>query len=288
MKPPVFAYAAADHVEQALELKQQYGSDARFLAGGQSLVPAMNYRLVEPKVLIDINRVDGLAGIASKPDGTLVGAMTRLAALKSDATLAQCFPLLAEACGHVAHPQIRNRGTLGGNLCQADPASELPAVLLALDARVRVRSLKGERWIGLSEFHRGIYETALNDTELLAEIAIPQLPVEARTCFMEAARRRGDFAMMGVAAVIVLDGDKRCLLARIALCNAGPIPVLAKRAAEEMMGQVFSTRMIDVAARTVASEIDPPGSLQASPDFQRHLAYVLTRRALAKAAGEYS
>jgi carbon-monoxide dehydrogenase medium subunit len=285
MKPPVFAYVAADHLEQALELKQQYGSDARFLAGGQSLVPAMNYRLVEPKVLIDINRVGGLAGITCKPDAARIGAMTRLATLQADAHLARSFPLLTEACTHVAHPQVRNRGTLGGNLCQADPASELPAVLLALDARVRAGTLRGERWIGVAEFHRGIYETAIDDTELVTEIAIPQLPLEARTCFMEAARRRGDFAMMGVAVVIAADGDGRCWSARIALCNAGPAPVLAKEAASELVGQVLSAQTIDIAARTVASEIDPPGSLQASPDFQRHLAHVLTRRSLAKAAG---
>jgi carbon-monoxide dehydrogenase medium subunit len=286
MKPPVFAYAAADHLEQALELKQQYGGDARFLAGGQSLVPAMNYRLVEPKVLIDINRVDGLAGIIPKTDAILIGAMTRFAALQADIDLARSLPLLAEACVHVAHPQVRNRGTLGGNLCQADPASELPAVLLALDAGVRVLSLEGERWIGLSEFHRGIYETALGDTELLTDIAIPQLPVDARTCFMEAARRRGDFAMMGVAVVIALEAAGRCRSARIALCNAGPVPVLATKGAMGMVGQVPSLQTIDDAARTVASEIDPLGSLQASPDFQRHLAYVLTRRALTKVLGE--
>jgi carbon-monoxide dehydrogenase medium subunit len=180
---------------------------------------------------------------------------------------------------------VRNRGTLGGNLCQADPASELPAVLLALDARVRGRSLEGERWIGLSEFHRGIYETALGDTELLAEIAIPRLPADARTCFMEAARRRGDFALMGVAVVITLDAAGRCGSTRIALCNAGPIPVLATKGATVMMGEIPSTKTIDETARAVASEIDPLGSLQASPDFQRHLAYVLTKRALTKASG---
>lgn len=284
MKPPVFAYAAADHLEQALELKQQYGSDARFLAGGQSLVPAMNYRLVQPKVLIDINRVEGFAEIASKADETRVGALTRLAMIEGDASLAQSLPVLVDACRHVAHPQIRNRGTVGGNLCQADPASELPAVLLALDARVRARSLRGERWIALADFHRGIYETALDDSELVTEVAIPQPPADARSCFLETARRRGDFAMMGVAVVLVSDGDRRCLSARIALCNAGPVPVLAKAGSSALVGEILSTQTIDAAARAVAAEIDPPGSLQASPEFQRHLAYVLTRRALGNAA----
>src|SRR5262249_48227868 len=148
-----------------------------------------------------------------------------------------------------------------------------PAVLLALDARVRARSLAGERWIGLGDFHRGIYETALDDTELVTEIALPPLLAEARTCFMEAARRRGDCAMMGVAAVIATDGAGRCRSARIALCNAGPAPVLAKQAAATIAGQVLSKQPIDDAARAAASEIDPPGTLQASADFQRQLAY---------------
>jgi carbon-monoxide dehydrogenase medium subunit len=173
---------------------------------------------------------------------------------------------------------------LGGNLCQADPASELPAVLLALDARVRAQSQDGERWVAMSGFNRGVYETVLEDRELVTEIAIPRLAAGSRTCFVEAARRRGDFAMMGVAVVIALDGDKRCRSARIALCNAGAVPVLAKQAASGLATRVMSERTIDDAARTVATEIDPPGSLQASPDFQRHLAYVLARRALAKAS----
>ena len=285
MKPPTFGYVAADHLEEALELKRQYGADALFLAGGQSLVPALNYRLVAPKVLIDINRLDSLAGVAPAPDAVLVGALTRLAMLQVDAEVAQSFPLLAEACSLVAHPQVRNRGTLGGNLCHADPSSELPAVLLALDARVRARSLAGERWIDLGDFHRGIYETALDDTELLGEIAIPRSPAGTRGCFMEASRRRGDFAMMGVAVVMTLDDDKLCRSARIALCSAGPVPILARKAGRALVGRAPSAQAIDEVARTVASEIDPPGSLQASPDFQRHLAYVLTRRALAKVSG---
>src|SRR5262249_38266436 len=150
-------------------------------------------------VLVDINRVENLAGITTKPDAIFIGAMTRLATLQADAGLAQSCAVLSEACAHVAHPQVRNRGTLVGNLLHAEPASELPAVLLALDARVRARSATSERWIDLSEFHVGIYETALDDTELVTEIAIPRLSADARTCFMEVARRRGDFALMGVA-----------------------------------------------------------------------------------------
>jgi carbon-monoxide dehydrogenase medium subunit len=281
MKPPAFEYLAAESEQQALELKERYGDDARFLAGGQSLVPAMNYRLVQPAVLIDLNRVASLAGIAKAKDGAIrIGAMTRHRSVERDAVLALEQPLLGMAMCNVAHPQVRNRGTLGGNLANADPASEMPAVLLALDAQVLARSSKGERWVGLEQFSRGIYSTALTETEMLTEISVPPLPPNARTCFMEVARRRGDFAMIGVAVVIKVDEAGICRFARIALCNAGPGPVLAKKAADILLGHTVSDDTLKAAADAAAQEIDPPGSLQASPAYQRHLAGVVTYRAL--------
>ena len=281
MKPPAFEYVAAESQEQALELKARYGDDARFLAGGQSLVPAMNYRLVQPAVLIDLNRVASLAGIGKAKDGGVrIGAMTRHRSVERDAMLAREHPLLGAAMRNVAHPQVRNRGTLGGNLANADPASEMPAVLLALDAQVQARSSKGERWIRLDQFFKGIYSTALTEAEMLAEISVPPLPPNARTCFMEVARRRGDFAMMGVAVVIKVDDASICRFARIALCNAGPGPVLAKKAADMLIGHDVSDDTLKAAADAAAQEIDPPGSLQASPAYQRHLAGVVTYRAL--------
>jgi carbon-monoxide dehydrogenase medium subunit len=284
MKPPAFEYFAAESAEQALELKARYGDDARFLAGGQSLVPAMNYRLVQPAVLIDLNRVASLAGIGKAKDGGVrIGAMTRHRSVERDAMLAREHPLLGAAMRNVAHPQVRNRGTLGGNLANADPASEMPAVLLALDARVQARSSKGERWIRLDQFFKGIYSTALTEAEMLAEISVPPLPPNARTCFMEVARRRGDFAMMGVAVVIKVDDAHICRFARITLCNAGPGPVLAKKAADMLIGHAASDDTLKAAADAAAQEIDPPGSLQASPAYQRHLAGVVTYRALSAA-----
>lgn len=281
MKPAAFEYVAAESEQQALELKDRYGDDARFLAGGQSLVPAMNYRLVQPAVLIDLNRVASLAGIEKAKDGGIrIGAMTRHRTVERDALLAREQPLLGMAMRNVAHPQVRNRGTLGGNLANADPASEMPAVLLALDAQVQAQSSTGERWIKLQDFCRGIYSTALTETEMLAEISVPPLPPGARTCFMEVARRRGDFAMMGVAVVIRVDDAGICRLARIALCNAGPGPVLAKKAADLLLGHTVSDDTLKAAADAAAQEIDPPGSLQASPAYQRHLAGVVTYRAL--------
>ncbi|MFI4998325.1 MAG: FAD binding domain-containing protein [Reyranellales bacterium] len=281
MKPPAFEYVAAESEEHALELKARYGDDARFLAGGQSLVPAMNYRLVQPAVLIDLNRVESLAGIGKSKDGkTRIGAMTRHRSVERDAVLAWEQPLLGAAMRNVAHPQVRNRGTLGGNLAHADPASEMPAALLALDAQVLARSSKGERQIRLDQFFKGVYSTALTEAEMLVEIVVPPLPSNARTCFMEIARRRGDFAMMGVAVVVKTDDACICRFARIALCNAGPGPVLARKSADMLMGHSPSDDALKAAADAAAQEIDPPGSLQASPDYQRHLARVVTYRAL--------
>ena len=281
MKPPAFEYIVADSVEQALESKDRYGDDARFLAGGQSLVPAMNYRLVQPAVLIDLNRVTSLAGIAKAGDGGIrIGAMTRHRTIERDPLLAREQPLLGMAMRNVAHPQVRNRGTLGGNLAHADPASEMPAALLALDAKVLARSSKGERWIRLDQFFQGVYSTALTESEMLVEIAVPPLPTNTGTCFMEVARRRGDFAMMGVAVVIKTDDAGICRFARIALCNAGPGPVLARKAAGLLLGHAVSDDTLKAAADAAAGEIDPPGSLQASPAYQRHLAGVVAYRAL--------
>jgi CO/xanthine dehydrogenase FAD-binding subunit len=261
MKPPRFKYIAARSLEAALAAKAEHGSDARFLAGGQSLIPAMNFRLAQPGVLIDINALADLDYV--REDGTLrIGAMTRTRTLERSPLVAERHPLLHEAVPHVAHPQIRNRGTLGGNLAHADPASELPAVALALGARLHLKSSKGERSIDAQGFFTGALATALRDDEMLVEVELPSLPPGSGTCFLEVARRRGDYALMGVAAVVT--GKE----ARLAFCNAGATPVL-----------IELDRIEDAAAR-IQAKIDPPGNVHATKAFQRHLAGVLTRRAL--------
>jgi CO/xanthine dehydrogenase FAD-binding subunit len=261
MKPPRFKYIAADSLASALTAKAEYGADARFLAGGQSLIPAMNFRLAQPAVLIDINPIAELDFI--REDGTLrIGALTRNRALERSPLVAERHPLLAEAVPHVAHPQIRNRGTFGGNLAHADPASELPAVALALGARLRLQSAKSGRWIDAKAFFTGPLTTALREDEMLIEVELPSLPLRTGTCFLEVARRRGDYAMMGVAAVVT--GKE----ARIALCNAGGTPVLVE------------VTHIEGAVEEVQARIDPPGNVHATKQFQKHLAGVLTRRAL--------
>ncbi|HEV7268888.1 MAG TPA: FAD binding domain-containing protein [Falsiroseomonas sp.] len=226
MKPAPFDWHAPAAIEEALALKARHGEEARFLAGGQSLVPAMNFRMAQPVVLVDLNRVAGLDGIDAGDDGSLrIGAMTRNARIERDALAARTHPILAEALREVAHPQIRNRGTLGGNLAHADPASEMPAVMLALDARFLLRSERGRREVVAADFFLAPLTTALQPDEMLAEILLPPLATGSGTAFIEVARRRGDYALMGVAAVLARDADGLCTMARIACCSAGPTPM---------------------------------------------------------------
>jgi carbon-monoxide dehydrogenase medium subunit len=286
MKPAPFRYVAAESLGQALTAKALNGDEARFLAGGQSLVPAMNFRLARPTMLIDVNPLRELDFVRVGGDGSLrIGALTRHRTLERDALVAQHAPLVAEAVRHVAHPQIRNRGTLGGNLAHADPASELPAVMLALGARFRARSARGERWIDAPAFFRGPLTTALGPEEMLVEIALPALPARSGTCFVEVARRRGDYALVGVAAVVTLGHDGTCTAAGLALCGVGATPVRATRVAAALAGQRADGQALRDAAAAVDGEVDPPANVHASAAFRRHLAGVLTRRALATAAG---
>jgi carbon-monoxide dehydrogenase medium subunit len=271
VKPAPFRYVAAESLEHALAAKANEGEDAKFLAGGQSLVPAMNFRLAQPATLIDLNGLANLDDVRTEGGALRIGALARHRRIERDPLVARHAPLLAEAAPHVAHPQIRNRGTLCGNLAHADPASEFPAVVLALGARMRVRSTRGERWVGASDFFRGVFTTALAPDEMLVEVDLPPVPARTGTCFLEVARRRGDYALVGVAAVVTLGADGKVASARVALCNAGVTPVLV--AVDDLGG----------APEQVRKAIDPPENVHATGAFRRHLAGVLTRRALATA-----
>lgn len=281
MKPAPFTYIAASSLDQALALKAEYGDEARFLAGGQSLIPAMNFRLARPAVLIDINPLSELGRI-DRPEGDdiRVGALTRYRSLEKDSGFLQACPLFADALPHIAHPQIRNRGTIGGNLSHADPASELPAVATAMQAWMRIKSQKGEREVAASEFFAGLLTTSLEPEEMLVEIAFPAAPPRSGSCFLEIARRRGDFALAGVAAIVSLDEDGQCAGVRLALCGVGDTPVDASDAAASLIGQRCTGEAIEAVAADVQNAIDPPGNVHASADYQRHIAGVLTRRAL--------
>src|SRR3984893_14201764 len=280
MKPAPFKYIAATSLDHALVLKAEHGDDAKFLAGGQSLIPAMNFRLARPAILIDVNGIEDLAGIRPSGGTTGVGPLTRYRALQRDATFAQLFPLIGEALPHIAHPQIRNRGTIGGNLSHADPASELPAIAVALGARFRVQAAKQERWIEASDFFVGALTTDLQPDEMLVEIELPLTKPRTGCCFMEIARRRGDFAIVGVAAMITLGERDECTDVRLAFCGAGETPIDASSAAEVLVGGAPTEAAIRDVAASVQGMIDPGGSVHATADYQRHVAGVLTERAL--------
>lgn len=284
MKPAPFDYISPDSLEEALERLAQAGSEAKVIAGGQSLIPAMNFRILQPTLLIDLNRLTDLAYIHSQNgDGLRIGAMTRQRRLERDPQVRSLAPLLFEATPFVAHPQIRNRGTLGGSLAHADPAAELPAVILALEGRIQARRIGEERWIEAADFFQGMFATALGPDEIVTEVALPASPGRTGWAFTEMARRRGDYALAGVAVGLSVDERGVCSRARMVFLNAGEGPRAAAQACSLLVGQSVTPDALEAAAAQAAEEIDPPGNLHASPEFQRHLARVLARRALDRA-----
>ncbi len=284
MKPAPFLYFRPATVEEAVALLAEHGDEAKPLAGGQSLIPAMNFRLARPGALVDLNWIAELSYVRSQRDGLVIGAMTRQRTVERSEEARRVAPLVSEAMPFVAHPQIRNRGTVGGSIAHADPAAELPAVMLALEARFRARSHAGERSIPAGEVFKGALETALGPDELLVEIALSRRPPRSGHAFMEVARRHGDYALVGVAAVVTLDPGGRCGAARIALVSVGDGPALATRAAALLVGAEPTAAAIRAAADAAArQDIDPPADIHASAAYRRHLTAVLTRRALARA-----
>lgn len=290
MKPAPFAYYVPESIEQAVKLLHDHGSESKLLAGGQSLVPAMNFRVIQPSALIDLNRVKELDYIREDGQVLRIGAMTRERTLEYSPLIANWSPLLMEAMPHVAHPQIRNRGTLGGSLANADPAAELPVIMLALSARLKVCSVGGERWVEAQNFFSGIFTTDLAPDEMLIEIELPATSPRTGWSFMEVAPRAGDYALMGVAALVTLDEKGVCKEARLVYLNAGDGPVDANEAAKILEGEIPGGKVIEAAAESASQrEINPFGNIHASSEFQRHLARVLTRKALEQAfdrAGE--
>jgi carbon-monoxide dehydrogenase medium subunit len=287
VKPPPFEYSAPTSLEEALQALEAGGFDARPLAGGQSLIPMLNFRLARSALLVDLNRVAELSFLRAEANGTLnIGAMTRQREVERSPEVLRSAPLLAEALRHVAHPQIRNRGTLGGSLAHADPAAELPAVMLALDARFRVGGVNGERWIPAGEFFFGPFMAALDPGELLLEVEVPARHARDGSAFEEVARRRGDYALVGVAAHVRLDPEGACERAALGYVNAAATPGLARGASEILVGSPPTPERIVEAARTAAADdCDPPSDIHASEAYHRRLVEVLTRRALERAFG---
>jgi aerobic carbon-monoxide dehydrogenase medium subunit len=285
VKPTAFDYRAPATLGEALALLKANIGTAKLLAGGQSLMPVLNFRLASPGLLIDLNRIPSLAGIREEADGSLtVGAMTRNRSLERSPVIRRAIPLLHAAMPYIAHVQIRNRGTIGGSLAHADPAAELPAVCVACDAEFSLAGANGERVLKAEEFFVGLFSTALADDEILTSIRFPAWPPSRRSAFLEVSRRRGDFAVVGVALTLDLDPSGRCAAARIVVFGAADRPQLVRESAALLQGKSLDADLIRTAASAAAASITPRSDHHASAEYRGELVEVLTRRALEQAA----
>ena len=283
MKPAPFEYHAPRSLDEVLGRLAQAGGDAKLLAGGQSLVPMLNMRLARPAILIDLGRVRSLDYVNESAGHVAIGALTRQRAAEQSATVQRHAPLLAQALPWIAHPTIRNRGTVGGSLAHADPAAELPAVAAALDADLIVAGPKGHRTTKADTFFVSYLTTSLAPDEVLVELRLPRPGPTTRVAFTEFSRRHGDFAIVGVAAALEVDEARTCRSARLALFGVGPGPVRARAAERVLTGQALADAVITEAAESAAKEIDPHGDLHASAHYRRRLAAVLVEDALRQA-----
>lgn len=282
MKAAAFSYARPRALDEAFALLQRHGDAARIIAGGQSLVAMLNLRLAAPEILVDITGIEGLAGITLTADSLRIGGLTRHREIERSAEIARHCPLLVQAAPHIAHVAIRNAGTIGGSLALADPAAEWPACCLALDAQFRLVSSKGERNLPAREFFTGLYTTALNAGEILADISLPLLP-QHRSVFLELARRRGDYAIAGVAAVAKQAGGELHDV-RLSYLGAGSTPILARHAMQAVEGKRPNAETIAAAGQALDEDLAPLGDTENTPQTKLHLAKVLTGRALAALA----
>ena len=282
MKPAAFDYVIADSIDMAVASLAEGGGDAKIIAGGQSLVPMLNFRLLRPSVLIDINRIGDLAFIEEAEKKIRVGALTRHYQLETSPVIARHLPVLASAMTHVAHLAIRNRGTIGGSLSHADPAAELPMMALLLDAELHIASASGKRTIAARDFFVGALTVDLARDDIVTEIVLPKLPPKTGWGFEEVARRSGDFALAAAAATLTLSAGV-ISEARIALTGVGATPVRAAEAEALLVGQALEPGLIDRIIDAVRAAIEPDTDLHASSDYRRHLAGVLAGRAVSAA-----
>jgi carbon-monoxide dehydrogenase medium subunit len=280
VKPAPFAYAKAKSLDHAIELLAHPDGEARLLAGGQSLIATLNMRLSAPKLLIDLNGVGGLAGIAVKNGMIEIGALTRHVEAERSTEIARHAPLIALAMPHIGHAAIRNRGTLGGSIAFADPAAELPACLVALGGEIEIAGPRGKRTVKAGDFFKGLFETALGAGDVLTAIRVPAATPETRVGFAEFARRHGDYAMVGLAATAQSDG-KGLGDVRLAYFGVGNVPVRARKAETKL-----TEGNIDDAVQALAADLDPSGDVQATGATKKHLAGVLLRRVAQQLMGE--
>ena len=282
MKPAPFIHLAPTSLKDALALLNEHAPDARVLAGGQSLVPLMNFRLSRPSHLIDLNRIPDLSYIRQNGDHLSIGAMTRERTIENSELVRTHVPLLHEATSYIGHLPIRSRGTIGGSIVNADPAAEYPAALLALDGEMVLHSTRGKRHVPAASFFEGVLSTVLEPDELLAELIVPKTVPGTGSAFLEISRRHGDFALVGIAAQVTLSGETITNV-QLAACGVGPGPVRLSNAEHKVLEAGLTELSVKLAARTAADEVNPLSDIHASADYRRRLTAVLTQRSLMKA-----
>jgi carbon-monoxide dehydrogenase medium subunit len=283
VKPPPFEYVAAGSLEEALAALAEHGDEAKLLAGGQSLVPLLAFRLARPSVLVDLNGVAGLDRVELSGDALLLGSMARQRAVERLPGLRERCPLIVEAVELIGHVAIRNRGTVGGSLAHADPAAEWPTLAVVLEAELELAGPRGARTVPAGEFFVSYFTTALEPDEVLTGIRVPIPNGRTGSAFLELSRRHGDFALAGVGALVGLDEDGTAADVRLGLTGVGSRPVRPEAAEAVLRGRVPDAEALAEAAAAVAGEIEPTGDIHASAEYRRQLAVVLTRRALAAA-----
>jgi carbon-monoxide dehydrogenase medium subunit/6-hydroxypseudooxynicotine dehydrogenase subunit alpha len=284
MKPPPFDYMDPRSLDEAVGLLAEHGDEGKVLAGGQSLVPLLNFRLAQPSVIVDVNRVVELSYLRRSNGRLRIGAMCRQTRLEQSPVAREGWGLLGDALALVAHPQIRNRGTVGGSAAHADPAAELPVAFSALEARFTARSSRGERVLDADEFFVTHLTTALEPDELLVEVEVPPVAEGTGHAFTEYSRRHGDFALGGAAVLYTKNGDGTCTDARIAMLGAADTPLRAREAEEALRGQKLDDEVAAEAAKLAARDIEPTGDIHGSSSYRKRLIEAMVRRALLQAA----
>jgi CO/xanthine dehydrogenase FAD-binding subunit len=284
MKPAPFQYHDPSTVEEVLSVLGQFGDDAKILAGGQSLVPLMNFRLARPMHLVDINKISSLDYVRQQNHALVIGALARQRKIEFSELVMRKNPLLIEATRHIGHPAIRNRGTVCGSLAHADPAAEWPALAMVMDATFVVRGAQGERQIPASDFFVSYFTTCLGPQDFLIEIHVPELPERAGFCFQEVSRRHGDFALAGAAVWLTADAEGFCTDTRIALAGVAPCPMRARLAERRLIGERLTDSVLAKVGNSIEDEIDPTSDLHASADYRRKVGGVILQRALLGAA----
>jgi CO/xanthine dehydrogenase FAD-binding subunit len=281
MKPARFDYYDPRALEEALALLDAHQEDGKVLAGGQSLMPLLNMRLARPKIIVDINQVKDLNYVRASDDGIAIGALARQRTLQTEKLIAERLPILQEAAYYIAHPQIRSRGTICGSIAHADPAAELPALALALDAEMTLTGAKAARTVGAEAFFQSFFTTALEANEILTEVRFPAQPKDSAWSLLEISRRHGDFAIAGIVAGLALDSERQIIRrARLVYFGVGATPIRVKAAENALIGQAAAEPAFEAAAQSATQGIDPSNDIHASEEYRRAVAATLTKRAL--------